>query len=496
MRVIETDDAMYIEGAFQYAKDFFGYYFTAKPPLYVMILALPIKIFGVNIFILKFFSTICYAVALFCLYKALKKRIPNTLLFPALFLVATNAVILEYASLTFTESFYMMLQSLFFLFFFWFIERKGVQEERWKSEWKYHLILGLLLFLLTLTRSIAIAGVGGIVLYFFYQRQWINALISFCSFSFWFVLFGVFKKVFWGTLAANQFAAQWQLVLQKDAYNASLGTESFSGMMVRFIENVQIYFSARMFEIFGLRPENSDPNVFLTVIMILFLAVGTYYIVMTKNKFLLALMLYSYIVCGGTFLAVQTSWGQPRYIMIFLPSFLLIGLYGLYQLSRVSADSPMRHAYVVVLAILTIAGIYSTADKANANVPILQKNLNGDIYAGFPAQWQTYIKISRWSAEHLDSSAVVACRKAPISFVYGNGRNFYGIYNVPSENPDSLLHILKRTGATHIILDAIAGTVYRYMSIIETKYPGTFQQLRQEGNDQTAAYLFRINYQQ
>jgi hypothetical protein len=59
---IGHDDALYIMAGNNYSKDFFGYYYTDNAPLYVMFLALPISIFGVNLLLLKFFSLIffCY----------------------------------------------------------------------------------------------------------------------------------------------------------------------------------------------------------------------------------------------------------------------------------------------------------------------------------------------------------------------------------------------------------------------------------------------------
>src|SRR5687768_12041235 len=40
-----NDDSEYIEGAWNYAKDFTGYSFTSKAPAYPMLLSLPVSIF-------------------------------------------------------------------------------------------------------------------------------------------------------------------------------------------------------------------------------------------------------------------------------------------------------------------------------------------------------------------------------------------------------------------------------------------------------------------
>lgn len=57
-------------------------------------------------------------------------------------------------------------------------------------------------------------------------------------------------------------------------------------------------------------------------------------------------------------------------------------------------------------------------------------------------------------AKNVPSKAVVACRKPGIAFIYGHGRNFTGIYNVPTLRVADLLKKLQKEVTTyHFFVD-------------------------------------------
>jgi hypothetical protein len=60
--------------------------------------------------------------------------------------------------------------------------------------------------------------------------------------------------------------------------------------------------------------------------------------------------------------------------------------------------------------------------------------------------------MSQWIGENIPDSAVVASRKPSMSFIYSKGRDFYGIYRFPSEEPEKLVKGIKeRTGDLVVI---------------------------------------------
>lgn len=493
-RILETDDGLYIEGGYHYAKNFFGYFFTSSAPLYVMFLALPISVVGINVLVLKSFSILFYALGMFFLYKSFRGRVPDLVFIPAFVISAFNSVILSYASLTFTESFFMMVQALFFFVLLRQLDKESVELEQPQKNLAGWIALGVMLIVLSLTKNIAVAAVGLICLYFLYHKKFKNAITIVGVYALLWGIVESLKRFLWGGLAGSQYGGQGNMMMWKNPYDPNSGQETISGFVDRFIGNSQIFLSSRFMEILGLRGENSVPNLFMTIIIAGILLFGGIRILLNKDKTMLAMALYSIGISGATFIALSTAWGQTRYIMIFTPFFLMIIFYGLYDLVKKYNTPLLRMIFFVTTGGLLALNIVSTVNAANSNLPALQKNLQGDTFAGYPEEWANYLRLSQWCADSLGADALVACRKPSVSFIYGRGKNYQGIYNVPSTDPDTLLMQLRRPGVTHIILDNIAGTVYRYMKTIEEKYPGTFVPVNQIGQKQFAAYLFKINY--
>lgn len=142
--------------------------------------------------------------------------------------------------------------------------------------------------------------------------------------------------------------------------------------------------------------------------------------------------------------------------------------------------------------------------KAVTRYPILKRNLAGDIYYGYTPDWQNYLKMSRFVGDSLPSNAYVACRKAPMSFVYGQGKKFYPVYNVLSSDPDSVLNIFKRDSVTHVILASlrrdpkkidgmIINTLHRMLGPVQQKYPQKLVLIKQIGESEPA-FLYQIKY--
>ena len=493
-RILETDDGLYIESGYHYAQNFFGYYFTSSAPLYVMFLALPISIFGINLLIVKSFSVVFYAVGMYFLYRSFRGKVADVVFFPAFAITAFNTVILSYASLTFTESFFMMFQSIFFFVLLKQLNNETTETDQPQKNITGWLTVGLLLLVLSLTKNIAVAAVGAIMVYFLYQRKFKIAGAIVAAYAVLWGIVEVLKKLLWGDLIVSQYGGQTNMMFLKNPYDPNSGQETLSGFVDRFIGNSHIFLSSRFLEILGLRDDGSVPSTILTIIVAGAILFGAVRMMMNKEKSLLTMVFYAAGISAATFIALDTSWGQTRYIMIFTPFFLMTMFYGLHDLAKKYSAPLLRIIYVVTVGGLLVLNVVTTLNGANNNFPILQKNLQGDTFTGYPEQWANYLRLSQWSSDSLAADSYVACRKPAVSFIYGRGKNFAGIYNVPSKDPDTLALQLRRQGVTHIILDNIAGTVFRYMQTIEEKYPGTFTPVHQIGNNQTAAYLFKINY--
>jgi hypothetical protein len=130
--------------------------------------------------------------------------------------------------------------------------------------------------------------------------------------------------------------------------------------------------------------------------------------------------------------------------------------------------------------------------------------MSGDLYAGFTPDYTNYLKLSRWCADSLPDNAYVACRKAPMSFIYSGGKPFYPIYTASTTNPDSVLALFRREGVTHVILGSlrrnpkaadgyIINTVHRMIRPVAEKYPQKIRFVKRMGAAEPAD-LFEISY--
>lgn len=439
-RITEAyDDSAYIEAGYNYAKNFFNYHYTATAPLYCMFLAIPIAIFGLNLVLLKMFSVIFFVLSIYLIYRAFEKRVDYLVLFPALFLTAVNHLLIYYASQTYTEAFVLMIAGLFLLVFF-NVDDRTQQGMSIKDHWKQYLLLGFVMFVYYLSRNVAVAAVMVVVVYFLIYKKYWAALYSGISFAvFTFIYSKVITPLFWGHLGiASQFSNQSKLMFQKDVYNAGLGQEDFTGIIVRFFENAKIYFS-QLFELLCLKSEASPKSYIYFIVMLLFVALSLYFAIVRKQKKIVATILYVVFFLGATFISLHTFWAQGRLILVYLPFIAIIVFYAVVELFKSKQLRSLQWVYLGLVVILILVNLNKSFVNAKNNLPILRKNITGDIYAGFTPDWVNYFKMSEWAAKNVDEEKVVACRKAPMSFIYSKGRTFFGITGVPSVVLDTVL---------------------------------------------------------
>ena len=526
---IGHDDSLYIMAGNKFATDFFGYWYSDNAPLYVMFLALPISMFGLNLMLLKLLSVSFFVLSVWVLFAAFKNRIPHLILITSIFIYATNFFALSYASLTYTEAFFLLIQSAFFWMFFRFLdnlpEKDSTFSQLGKNILKW-LFLGFMMFLLYFTKTVGIGTFLAVAVYFLFQKEWKNSLATVVSFGAIYAVIEGLKKVLWGSKITN--FAQSNILFLKDAYDPSKGQEDMAGFIERFLGNVVIYLSGRFWEILGFKKENGEfpaPLAFLTVALLI---IGLIVALRKKQKYVLATALYSAALLGITFFALQTSWGQGRLVMVYLPLMLMVMFFGFYNLFNKKSNASFQFFYFIFLAIFLWINTSTTLKKASKNIPIVKKNLiQGDKFEGYTDDYKNFLMLSEWCADSLPKGSFVASRKAPMSFVYGRGMEFYPIYKVNfPRDADSILTKLKEQKVTHIMfanlrLDpkrsgdvmsnvppeypaiylaymdqdqkSIINTMQNYFSPVAQKYPQKFELIKQMGNDEEAL-LYKINY--
>ena len=493
-----NDDSEYIEWGYNFSKDVHDLS-LGKAPLYPMLLSIPIRIMGINLVFLKSLSLLFSLLQLVFLYLALRKRVALVVLFPILFLIAVNSSFQYFASQTYTEALFLMLQALFIWAFIKVYENKN-ENEIIPSNWKQWLALGFMLVILALAKNIAVVAILALLFYFLVNKQFKQIAYTILAYLAFRLPFEALRLIFWNQ--TNQYQAQTETLLRKDPYDASKGLEDFSGFVTRFFQNIDLYISKRFFQILNFRDMDVvtvKPGLSFLFFVVLLLSI--FFIIRSKNKLMLFISFYALIQMFATFVVLQTRWDQPRMVMVYVPLLLLVITSAIYSRLHHSFG---QFFYLVFIAILLGTSLFATIGKAEKHYPVLKKNIAGDLYNGYTTDWVNYLKMSAYCGDSLPDNSLVACRKAPMSFVYGKGKRFYGIYNVLSNDPDTVLKIFKRDSVTHVIIASlrrdpkredgnVINTIHRMLYPIEQKYPGKLTVIKQIGESEPA-YLYRINY--
>jgi hypothetical protein len=506
---IGGDDSSFLERAYDFIHK--GIFPAFQGPLYPIVIGVFMAPFGINIILLKSISLIFNIVGLYFFYRAFKGRIPSFIFYPVFFITAINSYILNFASLTYSEAIFMCIQYMFFFYFFKLIDKLEDEDiSSVKNNYKSWLAPGLVIFLLILSRNVAITCLGAIALYFIINKQFRNMFYIIGAFLVFEIPMMLLEK--FALHADNQWTSQGNIFMQKDPYDKAKGMETMSGFFTRFFQNCDNYISKRFFEIIGLRSEDSikdykpfEPdNLNWFVLFLVILSVFILYrIIKSKNKYMLITFLYAMSITVTSCVLLQVQWDQPRIIMICVPILLLTMFFAFYDQFK-KGPWGMQFILFMVIAVFTFAGIGNTVGKSKKNLPILSKNLHGDIYYGYSPDWVNYLRMSRWCADSLPKDAKVAVRKAPMSFIYGNGKEFFPVYRAYSTNADSILAYLKANKVNYIMRpnlrinpDKNTGeiiTTMEYMLVpIYKAYPNKLRLVHREGTDEVAE-LWQIIY--
>ena len=503
------DDALYIEAAYRFVTEFPNYFYTVNAPFYPMFLAVLMKLFGFKLIVFKLFNVLFLLLSVYFHFKAFFKKVPFVVLLPVMFFVSGNHHIIYFSSITFTESMFMFLQGLLFYVVHLFLNKYvHLQHKDFRRLYKEYLLIGLSIFLLMITRSVAIVLIPTIVVFFLWMIKDKKAIVySILSWLVFYLPYKLLIRLVFGNV--SQYSNQSKILLQKDPYDASLGQEDFAGFIQRFLDNSELYLSKRFFQIIGwMNEQSTDTYGILALLMWGLFFWGSWKIYKQKQYLLLFSSIYTLGLMALSFVILQARWDQPRIIMVAMPVLLLVYFYLFYQVFHTSVF--WKKVYTLLMFIFIASMMISTTKRGINNIPIVIKNLQGDIYYGYTPDWQNFLKASEWCGKNLPETAYVASRKAPMSFIYGK-RKFFPIYSVIKKdpetnqsNPDSALIFFKDNKVTHILLanlrvdptkntGQVINTIHNILEPIFKKYPESLKLIHTEGEVEPC-YVYEIHY--
>jgi len=226
------------------------------------------------------------------------------------------------------------------------------------------------------------------------------------------------------------------------------------------------------------------------------------------DKAVLFAGIYTMVWLGAMFVVLQARWDSPRLIINLVPLLLLMVFHVLHALcERFSLGTAV---YSIIVGLLCVVSLWRSGSQASDNLPVLKENLAGDTYAGYTPDWVNFLKMSRWCADSLPPEALVASRKAPMSFIYGKGREFYPVYKVlymdaktKQSDPDSVLTLFKRDHVSHVIIASlrlqpkvnngnVINTLHNIMQPFMKKFPQKVRLVKKIGAAEPA-YLYAID---
>jgi len=447
-------------------------------------------------------SVVCHFGFVWFTYKAFVKRIPYTVLFALISFISFNHFIQYYASQTFTETFFLFVQSVCFYVVFKIID--GIKDnqsllEDLKQNYLKWIIFGLLFVLLTISKSVAVVAIVGVVVYFLLKKNYKQVIYAVVAF---FVIRMIYQFVTTAMFGANE-TNQLEMMLRKELYKPISGHEDFSGMVDRFFNNFNTYMSLHIYRIMNLRKDAYElasivPQfAYITAVLIGIFTFLSY----KKNKFIFFSSVYFIVLCGGIFFGVQSNNMQDRLIIIVVPLIFLLFFYGIYEL--IKKYSMMQVVFVLFAGGMLLYTIkISAVDKSK--ITSLRKNLAGDIYYGYTPDWENFLKMSKYCADSLPDSAVVLSRKPAMSFLYGDGKKFLGQFITTSMDADTVLMDWKKLEVQYVILSnlrmnpkknngRVINTIHRMIGPVYQKYPQKIRLVKTIGTKEKCE-LYEIKY--
>ncbi len=502
------DDSSYIERAWSFLKD--GKFPYFQGPGYPVFLSLFVKMFGINVVALKFVSVFCQLGFVWVTYLTFRKRIPYLVLFALLAFISVNNFIQYYASQTFTETFFLFIQSICLFITFKIIDNIKSEDslvDGFKQNYKQWLLFGLMFVILTISKSIAFVTIAGVLIYFVLNKNYKQVLYAIVAFAVFRLLYFAITTALFGRNETNQL----EMMLRVDLYKPQGAHVDFSGMINRFFTNFNTYISWHMYRILNLRllsnlnildNDTISPLPALSYLSTIILGIFTF-ISYKRNKFIFFSSIYLIVLVAGVFFGVQENNMQSRLIIIAMPLIFLVLFYGVYEIAR--RNSSIQFIFVLFSVIMLFVSIGKSAINAKQNAVALKKNMAGDMFYGYTPDWENFLKMSQYCADSLPDSSRVLSRKPAMSFIYGHGKEFVGQFDAPNNpNADSVLMGWKKNNVKYIILanlrqnpkknnGHVINNIHRMLYPITKQYPQKLKLVKTIGADENCE-LYQIDY--
>lgn len=494
------DDSGYICKAADFVER--GKYPNFQGPLYPIFLSFFVFVAGgINLLLLKLTSLVLIVAGQLATWFALRRHVSRPLLLSVLLLMACNLWFVQYGSLTYSEPLFLVIAWLFVFT----VLRLDSAEGGWKKVALWALAAGFVVVMAYLVRTVGLGlGLAGLA-FLLVRRKWAKAGSLAGGVALFLVIWMGVKAVAWPGLKAD--THQLQTLLQVDPYDPSKGLETPKGYVARFAGNSNKYLSKHYAKMLGFRDTQSrETSPAATVVLYALFLWGAYAAFRRGDKAVQLVAVTCVVMLGITFCSLQVLWDQYRLILPFVAMMHVVLLYSLADLVRRVAGGRTR--LVLGSAVALSCFVLFVKEARTCDLATLRKNLTSDPLYGYTPDWYNYLTLCREVGRQLPGDdAYVACRKPDLARIYAGGKRFYGIYNIPSDDPDELVAILRKNNVTHAIVASlrrdpaqaglgVINTMHRYLACIMSVYPHFVEQIAQVGGqDDEPAGLYVLHYE-
>ncbi len=422
---IGGDDAAYLVRALRFVEH--GHFPDFQGAVYPLVISPFVAVLGIDLMFLRTLSVVFMVLAQVVLYRLLKNRLPEGLLLALLLTLSINPYWLHYASLTYSEALFTLLQALALWYAYKFLVNRSVS------------VVSLVLaagwaMILCKTKAVGVAYLLAVIFYFTWNRQWKNLSILIGAFAILLVIWSLLVQLFWGGADIPVGSQLYGLVL-KDPYDETLGVASLSEILGRFIQNLNYYTSRHILQSMGLRAAGKvQEHWWMTLSVVLFF-VPTFVITFKKKSFWTFVAVYVVLALASVF-STPVLWDQIRFIHPFIPFFVIWPVWFLFKV----VPEKWRKYTIVLPMFLFVALFFHTQPAVKQNLVEIREHRQGNLYTGVTPDWVNYFDGSKWVAQqkNLGVRGKVACRKPGVSTLMAEKDCFYGIYSVPTYQIDML----------------------------------------------------------
>ncbi|MEQ8927177.1 MAG: phospholipid carrier-dependent glycosyltransferase [Fulvivirga sp.] len=378
-------------------------------------------------------------------------------------LTVLNSHALFYGSLMMSEVPYMF----FSLLALHFITKKQLSQLSIKN--KTFILTIIFMVISYYVRSLGVAILGGLGLYFLLNKNWKLLFASIGGL----IIGGLPWFIRGQSLGGTSYMNQLKMI---NPYNPSLGEAGVSDFIERFWSNFSRYITREIPDVllnFG--PNYSQPIEFKEwVLGLILLSIITYGVVKINqyNWLLLGYLLGTF----GILMIWPDVWIGVRFIVPIIPILWLGFLNGFFELFKLIRGQKEISAVTNYAPLVILLFLFT---------PL--KELSVKAKAPFPPAWEQYFAVADWIKKN-EKQAVVSCGKPSLFFIYA-GENYTMRYKF-SNDPADLIEDLEKKQVDYVVIDQVYGNTFQYLLPAVRQYPNRFKQVLHLKNPDTFLLKF------